>query len=76
MVRPNDFGILWQDDFSFSFLVKSLFLPPSSVWEFSIKIVTTIGTLKNEKLLTPGKKKKNEWLGLHYVQLEDKREKS
>ena len=73
MVRPNDFGILWQDDFSFSFLVKSLFLPPSSVWEFSIKIVTTIGTLKNEKLLTP---EKNEWLSLRYVQLEDKREKS
>ena len=73
MVRPNDFSILWQDGFPFSFLVKVCFFPLPSVWEFSIKIVTTIGTFNKEKSLTP---EKNEWLGLRYVQLEDKREKS
>ena len=35
MVRPNDLGILWQDDFPFSFSVKSLFLPPSPLFENS-----------------------------------------
>ena len=77
MVRPNDFGILWQDDFSFSFLVKSLFLPPSFVWEFSIKIVTTIGTLKKEKSLTPGNKKKmNDLVFIMYnLKIKEKRAK-
>ena len=69
----ND-DILWQDDFPFSILVKSFFLPPHCVWEFPIKIVTTIGALINEKLLNQ-KKKTNDLVFVMY-NLKIKREKS
>ena len=56
----STFGIVRQND--------SGILSPS--WEFSIKISTTLSILKKEKIVF----KKNEWVGIRYVKLEDKRE--
>ena len=56
----STFGIVRPNDFGI--------LSPS--WEFSIKIGTILSTLKKEKIIL----KKNEWVGICYVKLEDKRE--
>ena len=56
----STFGIVRQNDFG----ILSL------SWEFSIKISTTLSILKKEKIVFL----KNEWVGIRYVKLEDKRE--
>ena len=53
-----------------------MFLPPlPSVWEFSIKIVTTIGTFKKEKSLTPKKKINDLVFVMYNLKIKEKRAK-
>ena len=60
----STFGIVRLNDFG----ILSL------SWEFFIKFGTTLSTFKKEKIVKTKKKKKNEWVGICYVKLEDKRE--